>query len=76
MLTILHIVPTTNYRLITIQEAGEMLIHIVLSYSLNGLLNKQKRKKNLIKTGVYNIHRPRPTPNNIHTLGNTSLVIK
>ena len=65
-----------NYRLITIQEAGEMLIHIVLSYSLNGLLNKQKRKKNLIKTGVYNIHRPRPTPNNIHTLGNTSLVIK
>ena len=76
MLTILHIVPTINYRLITIQEAGEMLIHIVLSYSLNGLLNKQKRKKNLINTGVYNIHRPRPTPNNIHTLGNTSLVIK
>ena len=29
-----------NYRLITIQGAGEMLIHIVLSYSLNGLLNK------------------------------------
>ena len=65
-----------NYRLITIQGAGGMLIHIVLSYSLSGLLNKQKRKKNLIKTGVYNIHRPRPTPNNIHTLGNTSLVIK
>ena len=53
-----------------------MLIHIVLSYSLNGLLNKQKRKKNLIKTEVYNIHRLRPTPNNIHTLENTSLVIK
>ena len=65
-----------NYRLITIQGAGGMLIYIVLSYSLNGLLNKQKGKKNLIKTGVYNIHRPRPTPNNIHTLGNTSLVIK
>ena len=53
-----------------------MLIHIVSSYSLSRLLNKQKGKKNLIKTGVYNIHRPRPTPNNIHILGNTSLVIK
>ena len=29
-----------NYRLITIQEAGGMLIHIVPSYSLNRLLNK------------------------------------
>ena len=65
-----------NYRLITIQGAGEMLIHIVPSYSLSGLLNKQKGKKNSIKTGVHNIHRPRPTPDNIHTLGNTSLVIK
>ena len=65
-----------NYRLITIQEAGGMLIHMVLSYSLSGLLNKQKGKKNLIKTGVHNIHRLRPTPNNIHTQGNTSLVIK
>ena len=65
-----------NYRLITIQEAGEMLIHLVPSYSHSRLLNKQKGKKNSIKTGVYNIHRPRPTPDNIHTLGNTSLVIK
>ena len=65
-----------NYRLITIQEAGGMLIHIVPSYSLNGLLNKQKEKKNLIKTGVHNIHRLRPTPDNIHTLENTSLVMK
>ena len=65
-----------NYRLITIQGAGEMLIHIVPSYSLSRLLNKQKRKKNLIKTEVYNIHRPRLTPDNIHTLGNTSLVVK
>ena len=65
-----------NYRLITIQKAGEMLIHIVPSYSLSRLLNKQKGKKNSIKTGVHNIHRPRPTPDNIHTLGNTSLVIK
>ena len=65
-----------NYRLITIQGAGGMLIHIVPSYSLSRLLNKQKGKKNSIKTGVHNIHRPRPTPNNIHTLGNTSLVIK
>ena len=47
------------YRLITIQEVGEMLIHIILSYSLNELLNKQKRKKNLIKTEVHNIHRLR-----------------
>ena len=29
-----------NYRLIIIQEAGEMLIHIVPSYSLSRLLNK------------------------------------
>ena len=29
-----------NYQLITIQGAGGMLIHIVLSYSLSGLLNK------------------------------------
>ena len=65
-----------NYRLITIQGAGGMLIHIVLSYSLSRLLNKQKGKKNSIKTEVYNIHRPRPTPDNIHILGNTSLVIK
>ena len=65
-----------NYRLITIQGVEEMLIHIVLSYSLNELLNKQKRKKNLIKTEVHNIHRLRPTPDNIHTLGNTSLVMK
>ena len=54
-----------NYRLITIQEAGEMLIYIVPSYSLSRLLNKQKRKKNLIKTEVHNIHRPRPTPDSI-----------
>ena len=53
-----------------------MLIHIVPSYSLSELLNKQKGKKNSIKTGVHNIHRLRPTPDNIHTLGNTSLVIK
>ena len=65
-----------NYRLITIQGAGEMLIHIVSSYSLSRLLNKQKRKKNSIKTGVHNIYRPRPTPDNIHILGNTNLVIK
>ena len=65
-----------NYRLITIQEAGEMLIHIVPSYSLSRLLNKQKEKKNSIKTGVHNIYRPRLTPDNIHILGNTSLVIK
>ena len=65
-----------NYRLITIQGAGEMLIHIVPSYSLSRLLNKQKKKKNSIKTGVYNIHRPRLTSDNIHTLENTNLVIK
>ena len=65
-----------NHQLIMIQGAGGMLIHIVLSYSLNRLLNKQKGKKNLIKTEVHNIHRLRPTPDNIHTLGNTSLVIK
>ena len=65
-----------NYRLITIQGAGGMLKHIVLSYSLSRLLNKQKKKKNLIKTGVYNIYRLRPTPDNMHTLENTSLVIK
>ena len=53
-----------------------MLIHIILSYSLNELLNKQKRKKNLIKIGVYNIYRPRPTLDNINILGNTSLVMK
>ena len=65
-----------NYRLITIQGAGGMLIHIVPSYSLSRLLNKQKGKKNSIKTGVHNIHRPRPISDNIHTLENTSLVIK
>ena len=65
-----------NYRLIIIQGAEEILIHIVLSYSLSGLLNKQKGKKNSIKTGVYNIHRPRLTPDNIYTLENTNLVIK
>ena len=65
-----------NYRLITIQRAGEMLIHIVSSYSLSRLLNKQKRKKNLIKTEVHNIHKLRPIPDNIHILENTSLVMK
>ena len=65
-----------NYRLIMIQEAGGMLIYIVPSYNLSGLLNKQKGKKNSIKTGVYSIHKPRPTPDNMHTLGNTSLVMK
>ena len=65
-----------NYRLITIQGAGGMLIHIVPSYGLSRLLNKQKGKRNLIKTGVHNIHRPRPTSDNIHTLGNTNLVMK
>ena len=53
-----------------------MLIHIVPGYSLSRLLNKQKRKKNSIKTGVHNIHRPRPTPDNIHILENTNLIIK
>ena len=65
-----------NYRLITIQGVEGMLIHIVLSFSLSRLLNKQKGKKNSIKIGVYNIHRPRPTPDNMHTLENTSLVMK
>ena len=65
-----------NYRLITIQGAEGMLIHIVPSYSLSRLLNKQKGKKNSIKTGVHNIHRPRLIPDNIHTLENTSLVMK
>ena len=65
-----------SYRLIMIQGAGGMLIHIVPSYSLSRLLNKQKEKKNLIKTEVHNIHRLRPTPDNIHTLENTSLVMK
>ena len=65
-----------NYRLIMIQGAEGMLIHIVPSYSLSGLLNKQKGKRNSIKTGVHNIHRPRPTPDNIYILENTSLVIK
>ena len=53
-----------------------MLIYIVPSYNLSGLLNKQKGKKNLIKIGVYNIHRPRLTLDNMHTLENTNLVIK
>ena len=65
-----------NYRFITIQGAGGMLIHIVPSYSLSRLLNKQKGKKNSIKTEVHNIHRLRPILDNIHTLGNTSLVMK
>ena len=65
-----------NYRLIIIQGAGGMLIHIVPSYSLSGLLNKQKGKKNSIKTEVHNIYRPRPTLDNIHILENTNLVIK
>ena len=65
-----------NYRLIMIQGVGGMLIHIVLSYNLSRLLNKQKEKKNSIKIGVYSIYKPRPTPDNIHTLGNTSLVMK
>ena len=65
-----------NYRLITIQGVGEMLIHIVSSYSLSRLLNKQKGKKNSIKTGVHNIHSLRLIPDNIHTLENTSLVMK
>ena len=53
-----------------------MLIHIVPSYSLSRLLNKQKGKKNSIKTEVHNINRPRPTPDNIYTLENTNLVMK
>ena len=53
-----------------------MLIHIVPSYSLSRLLNKQKGKKNLIKTEVHNIHRLRLTPDNIHILENTSLIMK
>ena len=65
-----------NYRLITIQGAEGMLIYIVPSYILSGLLNKQKGKKNSIKTEVHNINRSRPTPDNIHTLGNTNLVMK
>ena len=72
---IIHCIDNNN-RLITIQGAGGMLIYIVPSYSLSRLLNKQKGKKNLIKTGVHNIHRPRPTSENINTLGNTSLVMQ
>ena len=72
---IIHCIDNNN-RLITIQGAGGMLIHIVPSYSLSRLLNKQKGKKSSIKTEVYNIHRLRPTPDNIYNLGNTSLVMK
>ena len=72
---IIHYIDNNN-RLITIQGAGGMLIHIVPSYSLSRLLNKQKRKKNSIKIEVHNIYRLRPTPDNMHTLENTSLVMK
>ena len=64
------------YQLITIQRVGRLLIHIVLSYSLTKLSNKQKGKKNLIKIGVYNIYRPRLIPDKLNTLENTNLVIK
>ena len=64
------------YRLIIIQGAEELLIYIILSYSLNKLLNKQKGKKNLIKTEVYNIYRFSPTPDKLNILENINLVIK
>ena len=53
-----------------------MLIHIIPSYSLNILLNKQKGKKKLIKTRVYNIYRPRLTPDKLDTLESTNLIMK
>ena len=53
-----------------------MLIYIVLSYNLNVLLNKQKGKKKLIKTRVYNIYRSRLTPDKLDTLESTNLIIK
>ena len=64
------------YRLIIIQGAEELLIYIILSYSLNKLLNKQKGKKNLIKTEVHSIYRLKPIPDTINTLKSISLVIK
>ena len=63
------------YCLITIQGAIGILIHIVPSYSLTQQLNKQRGKKISIKTGVHNIHRPRPVlNNNILNIGNTNLM--
>ena len=64
------------YRLIIIQGAEELLIYIILSYSLNKLLNKQKGKKNLIKTEVYSIYRLKPILDTINILKSMSLVIK
>ena len=67
---------TDNYYcLITIQEAGGTLIHIIPSYSLIQRLNKQQEKKISIKTEVHNIYRPRPVHNNnILNIRNTNLI--
>ena len=53
-----------------------MLIHIISSYSLTVKLNKQRGKKNLIKTEVYSIYRLKPIPDTINILKSMSLVIK
>ena len=53
-----------------------MLIYIIPSYSLIAKLAKQKEKKNLIKTEVYNIYRPRLASDMINILEDTNLAIK
>ena len=72
---IIHIIDE-YYHLIIIQEVGSILIHIISSYSLTVKLNKQREKKNLIKTEVHSIYRLKPIPDTINTLKSISLVIK
>ena len=65
-----------NYRFIMIQGAGEMLINIVPSYSLSRLLNKQKEKKNSIKTGVYIIKQSMLLLNKVYHYITSNLINK
>ena len=63
-----------GYQLIMIHEAGDTLIHIVLSKTLRKHLLKQKDKTKSIKTGVICITQSTPLMNGIMYYGTSNLI--
>ena len=64
-----------GYQLIMIHEAGDTLIHIVLSKTLRKHLLKQRGKMKSIQTRVICVKQSTPLINEITCYGTSNLVI-
>ena len=64
-----------GYQLIMIHEAGDTLIHIVLSKTLRKHLLKQRGKMKSIQTRVICVKQSTPLTNEITCYGTLNLII-